>query len=80
MGFEPRTEPESSPRSSFYQYTTAHHYPRTSPSLTEWSDQEVVEKYLKPINMEHLQKLFTENHINGAVLLALEVGGWGWGG
>jgi len=40
--------------------------------VQEWSENDVVEKYLKPINMEHLAKLFTENRINGAVLLALE--------
>ncbi len=33
----------------------------------------MVDKYLKPINMEHLAKTFIENKINGAVLLALEV-------
>ncbi len=38
----------------------------------EWTEQEVVEKYLKPVNMEHLTKPFLENRINGAVLLALE--------
>ena len=43
-------------------------------TLTEWSEHDVVEKYLKPIKMDHFAKLFTENHINGAVLLALEVG------
>ena len=32
-----------------------------------------MEKYLRPINMEHLAKPFTENRINGAVLMALEV-------
>ena len=41
--------------------------------LAEWSEHDVVEKYLRPINMEHLAKLFTENRINGAVLMALEV-------
>ena len=40
--------------------------------VQEWSEHDVVEKYLKPIKMEHFAKLFTENHINGAVLLALE--------
>ena len=39
----------------------------------EWSTQDVVDKYLKPINMEHMAKDFLENNINGAVLLALEV-------
>ncbi len=43
-------------------------------SFPEWSEQDVVEKYLKPINMEHLAKPFMENRINGAVLLALEEG------
>ena len=33
----------------------------------------MVEKYLRPVNMEHLAKPFTENRINGAVLMALEV-------
>ena len=33
----------------------------------------MVEKYLRPISMEHLAKVFTENRINGAVLMALEV-------
>ena len=42
-------------------------------SIAEWSTQDVVEKYLKPINMEHMAKAFLENNINGAVLLALEV-------
>ena len=41
--------------------------------ITEWSNEDVVEKYLKPINMEHMAKAFLENNINGAVLLALEV-------
>ena len=41
----------------------------------EWSNQDVVERYLKPINMEHMAKSFLENNINGAVLLALEVNG-----
>lgn len=40
--------------------------------VVEWSSQDVVEKYLKPINMEHLAKAFIENNISGAVLLALE--------
>lgn len=42
-------------------------------SLAEWSEHDVVEKYLRPLNMEHLAKPFTENRINGAVLMALEV-------
>ena len=37
----------------------------------------MVEKYLKPTNMEYLAKIFAENRINGAVLLALEVRGRG---
>lgn len=40
--------------------------------VVEWSEHEVVEKYLKPINMEHLSKVFIENKISGAVLLSLE--------
>ena len=39
----------------------------------EWSTQNVIDKYLIPINMEHMAKAFQENNINGAVLLALEV-------
>ena len=39
----------------------------------EWSTQDVIDKYLIPINMEHMAKAFQENNINGAVLLALEV-------
>ena len=41
-------------------------------NYAEWTEQDVVEKYLRPTNMEHLAKLFVENKINGAVLLALE--------
>lgn len=41
--------------------------------FSEWSEQDVVDKYLKPINMEHLAKVFVENKITGAVLIALEV-------
>lgn len=41
--------------------------------LAEWSEQEVVDKYLKPIGMEHLAKAFVENKITGSVLLNLEV-------
>lgn len=33
----------------------------------------MVDKYLKPIGMEHLAKVFIENKITGSVLLALEV-------
>ena len=33
----------------------------------------MIEKYLKPINMEHLAKVFVENKISGAVLMSLEV-------
>jgi len=33
----------------------------------------VVEKYLKPINMEYLAKVFEENKITGHVLMSLEV-------
>jgi hypothetical protein len=40
--------------------------------VQEWSEHDVVEKYLRPLNMEHLAKPFTENKINGAVLMALE--------
>ena len=39
----------------------------------EWSEHDVVEKYLRPIGMEHLAKEFMENRISGAVLMALEV-------
>lgn len=40
--------------------------------VQEWTEQDVVEKYLRPTNMEHLAKMFIENRINGAVLLSLE--------
>ena len=33
----------------------------------------MVDKYLKPIGMESLTKVFIENKITGAVLLVLEV-------
>ena len=35
----------------------------------------MVDKYLKPINMEHLAKTFIENKVSGLVLLGLEVSG-----
>ena len=44
--------------------------PPTLPA--EWSPDDVVQKYLKPINMEYLAKPFVENRINGAVLLGIE--------
>ena len=37
----------------------------------EWSPEDVVEKFLKPLAMENMAKPFIENQINGAVLLAL---------
>ena len=37
----------------------------------EWSEKDVVDNYLKPIGMEFMAKSFMENHITGAVLLAL---------
>ena len=43
--------------------------------VSEWSSKDVVEKYLKPINMGHLEKTFVENNISGAVLMVLEVKG-----
>lgn len=39
----------------------------------EWSEQEVVDRFLKPVNMEHLAKPFVENKVTGTVLLGLEV-------
>ncbi len=39
----------------------------------EWSEEEVVEKYLKPTGFEYLAKIFVEQHITGAVLLVLTV-------
>ena len=33
----------------------------------------MVDKYLKPISMEHLAKPFVENKVTGVVLLGLEV-------
>jgi len=37
----------------------------------EWSEAEVNDNYLKSIGMEFMAKSFKENHITGAVLLAL---------
>ena len=39
----------------------------------DWSEQDVVDKYLKPINMDYLAKVFVENRITGHVLMNLEV-------
>lgn len=49
-------------------------YDWLSSYTTEWSEQEVIDKYLKPINMEHMAKVFLANKINGHVLVGLEVG------
>ena len=32
-----------------------------------------MDKFLKPINMEHLAKSFVENKVTGTVLIGLEV-------
>ena len=40
-------------------------------TYSDWTEAEVVENYLKPIGMEFMSKAFMENHITGAVLLAL---------
>ena len=37
----------------------------------EWSENDVVERYLKPIGMEFMAKPFIENKISGPVLMAL---------
>ena len=37
----------------------------------EWSENDVVERYLKPIGMEFMAKAFVENKITGPVLMAL---------
>ena len=39
--------------------------------LIDWTERDVVDNYLKPIGMEFMAKAFMENHITGAVLLAL---------
>ena len=38
----------------------------------DWTERDVVDNYLKPIGMEFMAKAFMENHITGAVLLALK--------
>lgn len=40
--------------------------------VLDWSEQDVIEKYLKPIGMDYLAKVFTENKITGHVLMSLE--------
>ena len=37
----------------------------------EWTVDEVVDKYLVPIDMEFMAKAFRENHITGAALLSM---------
>lgn len=37
----------------------------------EWTEQDVVERYLKPIGMEFMAKAFIQNKITGPVLMAL---------
>ncbi len=41
--------------------------------VTEWSEQEVVDNYLKPTGFDYLSNTFMEQHVTGAVLLALSV-------
>ena len=38
----------------------------------EWSEHDTVERFLKPIYMEHFAKAFIEARITGQVLVALE--------
>ena len=40
---------------------------------SDWSAEDVVDKYLKPIDMGSLAKVFIQNKITGAVLMGLEV-------
>lgn len=43
------------------------------PSLVlDWNEEQVVEQFLKPCQMEHLAKAFIDSHITGNVLIALE--------
>ncbi len=37
----------------------------------EWSEADVIERFLRPIGMEFMAKAFIENKINGAVLMCL---------
>ena len=37
----------------------------------EWSEGDVIERFLKPIGMEFMAKSFIDNKINGAVLMCL---------
>lgn len=39
----------------------------------EWSEQQVVDNYLKPTGFDYLAKTFVEQHVTGAVLLVLTV-------
>ena len=39
----------------------------------EWSEEEVIDKYLKPAGFGYLSNTFKEQHVTGAVLLALSV-------
>ncbi len=41
--------------------------------LAEWSEQEVIDNYLKPTGFDYLSKIFMEQHVTGAVLMVLEV-------
>ena len=40
-------------------------------SRADWSENDVVERFLKPIGMEFMAKAFIENKVNGTVLMAL---------
>ena len=52
-------------------YMHIHTYVRTNISV-EWSEHDTVERFLKPIYMEHFAKAFIEARITGQVLVALE--------
>lgn len=41
--------------------------------IAAWTEQEVVDNYLKPTEFDYLAKTFVEQHITGAALLSLEV-------
>ena len=52
-------------------YTYSNHNTTTFFFSSEWSETDVVERFLKPIGMEFMAKAFIENKINGAVLMCL---------
>ena len=47
-------------------------FPVMSFPVLDWNEEQVVEQFLKPCQMEHLAKAFIDSHITGNVLIALE--------